>query len=256
MSYWKVTEADRDASGRIWVTAPPERRLSDLLPAPAEAPTTPSARPWRPGRLELAGIAGGLLLALALIVLIVQLTPVREVQHAASTVAVVPTVRAAVPTSAPTVRPVASAVMVVAWAAPDGQVLGPIPQPLTATARFDDDWLGVPWQGGTVWVRRADWPNPPLAKLPNLAPPTPIPAPLVVYVAATAPPPTRIVYEKPSDKEGPHEGANKITPAQQPIVAPTSAPTPLGCWQGPPTVLRPGQQPCWRGVPYVLPDQP
>jgi hypothetical protein len=34
---------------------------------------------------------------------------------------------------------------------------------LTATARFDSDWIGVAWQNGTVWVRHADWPSAPIA---------------------------------------------------------------------------------------------
>ena len=59
MSVWHVTEEDRDAQGKI-------RLLSDLLPPAPEEESTPRQR-WRFGRLELAGIVGGLLLAAALI---------------------------------------------------------------------------------------------------------------------------------------------------------------------------------------------
>jgi hypothetical protein len=75
--------------------------------------------------------------------------------------------------------------MVVGWAAPDGAVLGLVPLPNAATARFGDDWLGFPWQGGMVWIRRSDWPTAPIAGLLDLTPPTP--APVVVWQPPAAP---------------------------------------------------------------------
>ena len=59
MSVWHVTEADRDAEGKI-------RTLADLLPAAGPEETTPRPR-WRPSRLELAGIVVGPVLAAALL---------------------------------------------------------------------------------------------------------------------------------------------------------------------------------------------
>lgn len=65
MNVWKVTDADRDSDGRIWVT-PPARTLADLLPAEPKEENT-QRPPWRPSRLELAGLVGGLVLAVAAI---------------------------------------------------------------------------------------------------------------------------------------------------------------------------------------------
>lgn len=205
--------------------------------APREATRTPA--PWRLSRAELAALVACLVLGLALIALLNERTSLQEGPRPTyQPTAAAPGMAVSVPTSAPTAPSTAAPVIVVAWAAPEGLVLGPIPLPLTATARFEDDWLGVPWQGGTVWIRRSDWPSASLDTLPNLAPPTAAPAPLVVYVPM------------------PQDGTGTTTPAQDASVAPRSRPTPLGCWQGPPMVLRPGQHACWRGVPFVLPVQP
>jgi hypothetical protein len=103
--------------------------------------------------------------------------------------------------------------MVVGWAAPDGAVLGPVPLPAAATARFGDDWLGFPWQGGMVWIRRANWPSTPVAGLPDLTPPTP--APIVVWqppaepaAQSTAPTPA---HEMPANRPAP---PTRVSPFQ------------------------------------------
>lgn len=158
------------------------------------------------GRLELAGLVCGLLLAAVLIVLINHLMPAQEPPRAPAlpTAAAAPGVVGNQPTSAPTPSPTAATVMVVGWAAPDGAVLGPVPLPVAATARFGDEWLGFPWNGGIVWIRRSDWPSAPLAGLPDLTPPTP--APIVVWqppAAVEQVAPTRSAYEMPADRRPP-----------------------------------------------------
>src|SRR3954464_6180548 len=77
MRVWRVTEADRDADGKIRLT-PPERHLADLLPpAPASA-VGEETRGVRLGRLELAGSVAGLMLALIVVVLIGRAVPARQ----------------------------------------------------------------------------------------------------------------------------------------------------------------------------------
>ena len=204
-------------------------------PALVQAPEESESPRVRFGRLELAGLVGGLVLTLALIVLINRIAPAAPSSRGMEThVLASPAVTRAPPTATIPPSPTSGAVMVVAWAVPDGLVLGPIPMPLTATARFDDDWIGVAWQNGTVWVRRADWPSAPIAALPNLAPPTPTLSALSVVA--------------PIERE---EAAS--APA---VHQPSLEPTPLACWAGPPAPIQPGQTQCWRGVPFVVPAQP
>jgi hypothetical protein len=70
-----------------------------------------------------------------------------------------------VPTPAAVVNVLPPVRYVTAWAAPDGDVLGPIPAPRLADvlARYGDTWVMVPWEAGQVWVRAAD------VGLPNVA---------------------------------------------------------------------------------------
>jgi hypothetical protein len=79
--------------------------LADLLPKPEEEETPP---PWRPGRLELAGIVGGLLLAAALVAGLNVLWPAPAPRLTRPTAAPAPTARPTVttaPTAAPTTTP-------------------------------------------------------------------------------------------------------------------------------------------------------
>jgi hypothetical protein len=206
-------------------------------PAPPQAPEEQEPPRVRFGHLELAGLVCGLVLALALIALVNRIAPPAPSDRmAVSPVPTAPAVTWAPPTATIPSSPTSGAVMIVAWAAPDGLVLGPIPMPLTATARFDDDWVGVAWQNGMVWVRRADWPSAPIATLPNLAPPTPAPTLSARSVVA------------PIERE--------LAPSAPAVYQPSLEPTPLPCWAGPPAPIQPGQIQCWRGVPFVVPAQP
>lgn len=124
----------------------------------------------------------------------------------------------------PTVR------YVVAFAAPNGDVLGPIvAPPLDAiTGRWGDTWLSTTHDGATVWIRVADLGT----NLANLAPAAPVPAPQVVYVAsqpqspveavptpaaAAAPPP--VVNERTLNIQQHYANDHLATPV--PIAPPT-----------------------------------
>lgn len=86
---------------------------------------------------------------------------------------------------------------IVAYAAPDGTVLGPIEagREYTPTARLGDAWtLITAANSGPVWVRASELA--PLATLPDLAPTA---APQIIYVAAASEPPAQPVVEQSSD---------------------------------------------------------
>lgn len=100
---------------------------------------------------------------------------------------------------------------ITAWAAPGGDVLGPIPEPHSFTARYGDGWLAVAWENGTVWVRVADLLNAP-ADLANLAPeptaptgpsaPEPAQAPVIMAAPATFAPPEPTAEQAKRDSTG------------------------------------------------------
>lgn len=126
-----------------------------------EAQKDTAPRPaWRPGRLELAGVVCGLVLAAALIAALNTFWPAPAPRLSAPTAAPAPT---AMPTIAPTPA------LQDAYAAPGGALLGTIP--LTATLAYQHSgypgWGGVAWQGAIVWVMT----DAPLAQLEDLAPP-------------------------------------------------------------------------------------
>jgi len=209
----------RDAAGDIIDLVPAGQStgfaalLAETMAATGAAPAAverpqeeETQRPRTFGRREIAGIVCGLVVALALIALINWAMPAQEAPRApALPTAAAPGVVGSQPTPAPTASPTAAQVMVVGFAAPDGVVLGPVPLPAAATARYGDDWLGFPWAGGVVWVRRSDWPTAPLAGLPDLTPPTP--APIVVWEppaqAAGQAAPATPAHEMPSNRSGP-----------------------------------------------------
>ena len=177
---------DRDDQGFIRV-----RTLADLLPEtpaepagdpaepPAEPPVAPRARWALPGsrqqQLTALGIAGGLILALGLIVAIGALAPAgpRVAPTAAPTVPATPPPSPAVPTAAPAIA---------AFWAPGGDrapdlAAGTV---FTPTARYGDTWVSVEVPGGgQVWIGRGDAGSrgARLDALPDLAAPTPAPPP-------------------------------------------------------------------------------
>ncbi len=182
MTTWTPTAADRDESGKIKLTQDTPRSLADLLP-PSVAAVAAPARPAAPavsGRVQLAvAISAGLLLVFALSYLIGMRSPAAPAATPPSP-APSPVASPAAPTAAPQVA------AVVAFAAPGGDVLGPISaaQAYHFTGRYGDGWLQSDVPGsGRVWIRRADLLLDPsdlaaVARLPDLAPPpTAVPPP-------------------------------------------------------------------------------
>jgi hypothetical protein len=99
---------------------------------------------------------------------------------------------------------------VVAFAAPDGDILGPIPAPPASAvlARYGSAWVLVPWESGQVWLRAADVGLPDVA---DLAPP----APAVVYIASQ-PAEAAPTLAAPAQTD--------VPPAAAPVVWATSGP--------------------------------
>lgn len=102
---------------------------------------------------------------------------------------------------------------VTAWAAPGGDVLGPIPEPATSAllGRWGDGWVATSWQGGTVWIRAADIG----LNLANLAPQI---APAPAYVSAPDAPQAAPAVEQQ------YQPMNEPPPAAQPPEQPEPAP--------------------------------
>lgn len=97
---------------------------------------------------------------------------------------------------------------VVAFDAPNGTALGPIPQPpLSAVlARWGSEWVMVPWESGNVWLRAVD------VGLPDVADMQPAPAPVVVerpvvvfQQPASAPAPAVATPEAPGATEATYQ---------------------------------------------------
>ena len=188
---------DRDDQGFIRV-----RTLADLLPEtpaepagdpaepPAEPPVAPRARWALPGsrqqQLTALGIAGGLILALGLIVAIGALAPAgpRVAPTAAPTVPATPPPSPAVPTAAPAIA---------AFWAPGGDRAPDLAAstPFTPTAIFGSTWVAVTLPGGgNVWIGRGDAGSrgARLDALPDLAAPSPAPPrPAAPSLPAAAP---------------------------------------------------------------------
>jgi hypothetical protein len=122
--------------------------------------------------------------------------------------------------------PVEQPRMVVAWAAPGGAVLGPVPIPDASAirGRWNNDWVMIEWNGGPVWLRTADL-GLNLANVePQTAPvqsaPQPAYAPAQpVYQTDSAPPanepPPQPVEQQPAAAAAP-------VPQAQPTEPPTS----------------------------------
>jgi len=90
---------------------------------------------------------------------------------------------------------------VVAFAAPGGDVLGPIPAPALAAliARWGDAWVATLHDGNTVWVRVSELGGS-IANVQPAPPPPPIvreEIPIAPIVAPNVPPPPAPVAEQP-----------------------------------------------------------
>lgn len=206
MATIRFTEADRDDQGFVTVPAPrsPEpRSLADLLPTPSAIQSDARRNQKRPP--TKAETASMIALGLLLLALMAYLWSSGDAAPASA-----PPVPASIPARAqqsgdsvtlpspiPAVVPAAVGRLLIAFAAPDGEILGAIEstRPVTPTAHYGDDWIQADVQGsGLVWLRAADSPElqitgPDLsprraAPIPASAPPRAPAAP-----AATPPPP-------------------------------------------------------------------
>lgn len=231
MTTWHVTDADRDASGRIRI-----RSLRDLLP-PARSPGSAAAYP-PPGRPAIldgrgAAVVAGLLLALALIALVARdgaspprLIPSPVPTDPAPAASPVPPP----PTALPPPRPVGSAWLILPWTVDafdrSGHYVGPLDagRTYTITGRIDTVWLAIeaPAFGGApasgpVRVRAADLLTPPRAYGPTPPPPPPPPpAPrsgaILQAPPTAAPPPAPAGHERPNLRAAPPGRSDKTTP--------------------------------------------
>jgi hypothetical protein len=121
---------------------------------------------------------------------------------AVPTPALAPIIIIATPVPAPAAEPLQVAAVeparyVVAFAAPDGAVLGAIPAPDTTAieARYGDGWYMVTWNGAPAWIRAADLGVP--AEVADLAP-TEAPRIVVVNAPAPAQPAVAPTYDPPT----------------------------------------------------------
>lgn len=229
----QFTDADRNDRGRIRL--PGERSLAELLPNAADEGATPPSGParrlpWPPTRQQqvtAAGIAGGLILALALIALIGR-TPTPAPRSVPTPAPRATAAATAAPTLAPTAPPIA------AFWAPGGERAPDLAADtaLTPTARYGDTWVLVALPGGgAVWIGRADAEQRGLdwQQLPDRAPqPTPPPpppaAPRPVFVPAAAPAvPACTLPDRPS-----HTSTRQVQYRGVPIGQVTG----IGCSQG------------------------
>jgi hypothetical protein len=182
MTSVQYTEADRDTRGFIR-TQPEPRTLADLLPS-----STPTAAPVQPApvatRAQIAGCVAAGIVALFAVLYMVQRVPATQ---PANTPAAAPTNAPAATSAAIASNPPAASPLpvgglqraVVAYAAPDGAVIGPIEagRAYTPTARLGLEWTQIDATGsGKVWIAARELqPDPALA---DLTPPTPIPQPI------------------------------------------------------------------------------
>lgn len=227
MTSISITDADRDPQGNIMLEA--ERRAAERNPPPAEAPAAPETPPeaagesppeaprpvraispsaWvlrggdgkaipAPRHITIAGALCGLLAVLALVLLMG-----RPPAAPRATPTAQPTIA---PSPAPSALPERTdgslARAVVAYAAPDGTVLGSIEpgRGFVLVGRYGEGWVQLDVRGsGRVWVRRGEVPLDAmdmeiLAALPDLAPPptaTAAPPSTAAPIVAQPPPTT------------------------------------------------------------------
>lgn len=188
MASVQFTDADRDAHGFIKVPADEPRSLADLLPAVAPATPAPAARRPAINRQELLG--GGLAAVLVIGLLLwfggdrPALRPPQARATAPATAAQSGD-RVLEPSPSPAATPATAGRLLVAFAAPEGSVLGPIEstRAITPTAHYGQAWIQADVAGsGLVWLRASDAPElaivgPDLRPRPTAVPATQPPAP-------------------------------------------------------------------------------
>jgi hypothetical protein len=186
MAAIRFTAADRDDQGFI-KTAPAEpRSLADLLPTPQSIQADAQRKPTTKGEQAMMMVA----LIGFVVALVLRFGMSGDDAPQPPAVAPAPPQRSGDATPVPSPPPATPAVMLPAFAAPNGAALGQIEatRDITPTAHYSSDWIQANVQGsGLVWLRAADWPRlaivgPDLAPRPTATarpyvPPTPEPEP-------------------------------------------------------------------------------
>jgi hypothetical protein len=193
MAAIRFTDDDRDERGFVKVPAPAPvsqepRSLADLLPTPQSIQTDAQRRPTSKGEQAMLLVAAaGLAIVLAV-----------WLGRGGAGIPAAPQSSPAAPqsggdvtaTPSPT-APAVPAVMLPAFAAPDGARLGEIEstRAITPTAHYGDAWIQADVQGsGRVWLRVSDFPSLTITG-PDLAPrPTATPRPYVPPTPEPQPP--------------------------------------------------------------------
>lgn len=201
MASIQFTDADRDARGFVAVPAPsrnPEpRSLADLLP-PTAAPVDQTIKRQPMTKAEWASM---IVLGMLFIGLFAWLwrsgdaprvSPPRPAATAQTSGDGTPK-----PSPIPATPPAVTGRLLIAFASPDGEVLGAIESTrlITPTAHYGDSWIQADVQGsGLVWLRTSDSPalaitGPDLAPRRAAPPAAAAPAAAPLIPAATPPPP-------------------------------------------------------------------
>jgi hypothetical protein len=195
MASIQFTDADRDDQGFVKVPArnPEPRSLADLLPAVA-APPDQTIKRSPATKTELASM---IVMGLLFVGLFAWLWRSGDVPRPAPQPRPAATQAsgegAAKPSPIPATPFAAAGRLLIAFASPDGVILGAIEstRAITPTAHYGDTWIQADVQGsGLVWLRASDAPD--LAVTgPNLAPRRPVAAPLIPAATDPPPPPTQ-----------------------------------------------------------------
>lgn len=202
MASIQFTDADRDERGFVAVPAPsrnPEpRSLADLLPAVA-APPDQTIKRSPATKTELASMIVTALLFVGLFAWLwrsgVDPRPAPQPRPAATQAS---GDSAAKPSPIPATPFAVAGRLLIAFASPDGFILGAIEstRAITPTAHYGDSWIQADvHDSGLVWLRASDAPD--LAIVgPDLAPRRPAPAapavaPLIPAATDPPPPPTQ-----------------------------------------------------------------
>lgn len=111
MMRWTVTEADRDASGRILVN-PFEQEIARAMtdvgaPAPPKEEEETPRPPWRPSKMELAGLVSAGVLVVAVVAFLNSFAPAPAPRRAPTAIVAATRTPTLVPT--PTRAPTATA---------------------------------------------------------------------------------------------------------------------------------------------------
>lgn len=195
MASIQFTDADRDDQGFVQVPArnPEPRSLADLLPAVAALDNDQTIKRSPPTKAEWVSMIVTGLLFVGLFAWLwrsgVDPRPAPQPRPAAMQAS---GDSAAKPSPLPATPPAVAGRLLIAFASPDGVILGAIEstRAITPTAHYGDTWIQADVAGsGLVWLRASDAPDLALTG-PDLAPRRPVAAAPAVAPQAPAAPTT------------------------------------------------------------------